>query len=63
MKLVGCSTERPQISTSSAGVRLSMQGQQKYYVLLENGAYVYTFTLGVVRKKNNNWTHEQAEAK
>ena len=53
MKLVAVSTERPQILTSSAGVKLSISGQVECDVQLENGSFVYTFTMGVVRKSNN----------
>jgi len=63
MKLVAVSTERPQILTSSAGVKLSISGQVECDVQLENGSFVYTFTMGVnisalakVTVKENNIT-------
>lgn len=47
MKLEAYSTTRPQISTTSAGVSLLIIGQVQCFVLLENGSYVYTFTMGM----------------
>lgn len=49
MKLVAYSTQRPKVSTTSAGVDLSITGQVESYVQLENGSFVYTFTMGLVR--------------
>lgn len=63
MNFVASSTQRPQISTSSAGVKLSLNGQAQCYVQLENGSLIYTFTVGVnisavakVAVKENNIT-------
>ncbi|KAJ7390728.1 hypothetical protein OS493_022809 [Desmophyllum pertusum] len=47
MKLVAYSTQRPKVSTTSAGVDLSITGQVESYVQLENGSFVYTFTMGL----------------
>jgi len=46
MKLEAYSTQRPQISTTSAGLSLLIEGQVQCYVQLKNGSYVYTLTMG-----------------
>lgn len=46
MKLEAYSTQRPQISTTSAGLSLLIEGQVQCYVELKNGSYVYTLTMG-----------------
>jgi len=50
MKLEAYSTQRPQISTTSAGLSLLIEGQVQCYVQLKNGSYVYTLTMGTVRQ-------------
>lgn len=47
MKLVAYSTQRPTLSTTSAGVNLLIIGQMESFVRLENGSFVYTFTMGL----------------
>lgn len=47
MKLVVHSTLRPTISTTSAGIALSMTGEVETYAQLKNGSFVYTFTMGL----------------
>lgn len=53
MKLETYSTQRPTLSTTQAGVDLSITGQVESYVQLENGSFVYTFTMGLVSKPDN----------
>lgn len=50
MKLVAHSTLRPTVTTSSSGIALTMTGQVETYAQLENGSFVYTFTMGLVRE-------------
>ncbi|KAL9983277.1 hypothetical protein ACROYT_G005423 [Oculina patagonica] len=65
MKLEASSTKRPTVSTTPAGVALSITGQVESYVQLENGSFVYTFTMGlnisalakVAVRKNNVTGH------
>lgn len=47
MKLVAHSTLRPTVTTSSSGIALTMTGQVETYAQLENGSFVYTFTMGL----------------
>lgn len=46
MNLKVYSTQRPTVSSSSAGVGLKINGNVDVYVQLENGSSVYTFTMG-----------------
>lgn len=50
MNLKVYSTQRPTVSSSSAGVGLKINGNVDVYVQLENGSSVYTFTMGAVRE-------------
>lgn len=52
MNLKVYSTQRPTVSSSSAGVGLKINGNVDVYVQLENGSFVYTFTMGAVRELN-----------
>ena len=63
MKLEASSTERPTISTSTAGVSLKINGQVEVYVQLANGSFVYTFTMGAVRETSRCSTNENVKAK
>ena len=57
MKLVAHSTLRPTVTTSSSGIALTMTGQVETYAQLENGSFVYTFTMGLVRESGIRLRH------